>query len=175
MNLFELDTAIPSVLDGSCPLGIFADMVDDCDLPKIADWIRRLFVNRLKTGNTDDAAVYYFVALRMEGMPHSYTLLTRGQGGPYVESKTEADAEKLMCQTAVTQVRPFIQAAEMQRGEQQGADEVMRSLQDRGLDDLPVAEDGRMEVIVNGEGWKAQAKSKQPLAAVFDTRVTFNG
>lgn len=45
MNRNELQAMFPAVLDGSCPLGIFADACDDCDLESfLVNRIRQLRV-----------------------------------------------------------------------------------------------------------------------------------
>lgn len=51
MNIHELPLMFPSVLDGSCPLGVFADAVMECDgmtadWHKIGDMLQRLGVNQ---------------------------------------------------------------------------------------------------------------------------------
>ena len=41
MNIYELPKLFPAVLDGSCPLEVFADALEECGFELLAVWCRR--------------------------------------------------------------------------------------------------------------------------------------
>ena len=93
MNQHELPKLFDAVLDGSCPLGIFADAVADCGFSHLETFLRRLMVVTDYHGS---------FAVGMQGRPDQYHVISTYEG---ILAETQAEAEERLKRLAVTVVR----------------------------------------------------------------------
>lgn len=99
MNANELLLMFPAVLDGSCPLDIFADACDECCVMwngPIGERVRRLGVMRY------DRERHYVVLFESSGEWRDAQMPPHFQTRQWANSKSEA--ESLMRSTAVAWV-----------------------------------------------------------------------
>ena len=106
MNVHELPMLFPAVLDGSCPLGVFADACDDCNLDwngAVGERIRLLGVMKY------DEKRWYVIVFELASNGQPTGQWSDAQMPPHTNKRQWADgkqeAESLMRQTAVAWVK----------------------------------------------------------------------